>query len=242
MNFVKADATSYLYHYTSERCSNRIVETGVIRASLNENTLFGHGVYLSPLSPDYGKKAILFNNYGQYRKWYSKYKVVCYFKIKKNQLRGAYCRAMNDGRVIWRYPNRNIVLSQVDYEFGYTDPYRNVHYHLKQLIQAVQPSMAIEYPRPQSYYHTDSSSNITDDEPQQQQRISNESYQNYIRHQTSQIVYSSSPSSYNTYSYQQPPQRDECEECIHVFLTILAVFVFIVFTILYSLASLPINK
>ena len=78
LNFVKADATSYLYHYTSERCSNRIVETGVIRASLNENILFGHGVYLSPLSPDYGKKAILFNNYGQYRKWYTKYKVVCY--------------------------------------------------------------------------------------------------------------------------------------------------------------------
>lgn len=138
----------------------------------------------------------------------TKYKVECYIKLKKDQLYGVYCCAMNDGRLIWRYPNRNIVLSLVDYKFEYTDPNRNILYQLKSLdpvltftgIESVAshplgynqalrlvPSSFVKQKKPQSI---------------------NESYQSNIHRQTSQIVYSSSGRRLS--SKRQPSSLTEC--------------------------------
>ena len=111
-----------MYHYTDESCLHEILRTRIIRAS--KNTLFGEGVYLCDLSPDNGEATILINNYGLYKKGITD-KAVCFFKFKKNQLKGVYCRTLKrDGRVIWRYPKKTINLDAVWFDYGYTDSSR----------------------------------------------------------------------------------------------------------------------
>jgi hypothetical protein len=112
--------TKYLYHYTDESCLEDILKTRIIRAS--KNTLFGEGIYLCDLSPaDNEEATILLNNYGSHKKGITG-KADCYFKFKKNQLKGVYCRTLKkDGRVIWRYPKKTINLDAVWFDYGYTD-------------------------------------------------------------------------------------------------------------------------
>lgn len=124
---------------------NGILETGVIRLSKQEKTLFGEGVYLSELMPKVGEEAILFNNYGQYRKWYTNEKADCYFMFERCELEGVYSRTLKDGRVIWRYPNRNIYLDRIpSFEIGFTNPNRDIRrnqqyadYRQRELVKAI---------------------------------------------------------------------------------------------------------
>ena len=117
--------TQYLYHYTNQVGLDDIFKTRFIRSSKKNDTLFGEGVYLSDLSPSSGEEAILFNNYGKYRKRNTNDKAICYFKFKRNQLKGAYCRTLKDGRIIWRYPKNSICIDTIWFDYGYTNPARS---------------------------------------------------------------------------------------------------------------------
>ena len=98
--------------------------------SKKKDALGDEGVYMSPLSPDNGKKAIMENNYGPHKKPHWHDKTDYYFKFESKKL--PHWTSLREGRknglhrTIWMYPH-NISMTQVQgIEFGKTEDHGTV--------------------------------------------------------------------------------------------------------------------
>ena len=188
-----------MYHYTDETCLKEILKTRIIRAS--DNNLFGKGVYLCDLNPaDNEEAAILMNNYGLYRKKNTDHKAQCYIKLKKNQLKGVYCRKLKrDKRVIWYYPEKSLNLDAVWFEHGYTRSAK-ISQNKQRATQAINKI---------NQSSSTASRNRTSQQQQQQRTSYVKQPQNYSSHQTTSRpnYYDNSDYYYNySRSYTKPAE------------------------------------
>ena len=111
-----------LYHYTTEKCKEKILQEGVIRRTSISDTdaLFGKGVYLTEMNPDeFEKDEIAKNNWGPngYRKKMRQGNADSYVKVSIPEKDRNIIKCPSGDRNVFLYKD-NLMLSDDDQDSG----------------------------------------------------------------------------------------------------------------------------